>query len=164
MCFDGVPHPANISAHGVYSAVNQLCSFQILVLLLALSKSETPTLTAKVWLTDQERQCWDGFLQLCRRGNMQLHVPRSCTSIGFPSQVRDRRLLASDRRTNMTTTGAAAKTCIVGLGDPIVDVLVKVSSQEFDQLGLQRGGSVSLHQKDIDGLLEQVTDDGHRTK
>lgn len=64
----------------------------------------------------------------------------------------------------MTTTGAAAKTCIVGLGDPIVDVLVKVSSQEFDQLELQRGGSVSLHQKDIDGLLEQVTDDGHRTK
>jgi len=64
----------------------------------------------------------------------------------------------------MATGPSAAKTCIVGLGDPIVDVLVKVSSQSLDQLGLQRGGSVSLHKQQINELLEQVADDGHRTK
>ena len=64
----------------------------------------------------------------------------------------------------MATGPGSAKTCIVGLGDPIVDVLVKLTVQNFDQLGLQRGGSVSLHTSEIDELLEQVDDDGHRTR
>ena len=54
--------------------------------------------------------------------------------------------------------------CVVGLGDPVVDVLVKLSAHNFGQLGLQRGGSVSLHTNEIDDLLEQVADDGHRTR
>ena len=61
-------------------------------------------------------------------------------------------------------TNSAAKTSIVGLGDPIVDVLVRVSAGNFDQLGLQRGGSTSLRQCDMDSLLEQVEDDGRRAK
>ena len=82
----------------------------------------------------------------------------------LPSRNRDRRGHSSDRRISMATGPGAAKTCIVGLGDPIVDVLVKVSTQSLDQLGLQRGGSVSLHKQQISELLEQVADDGHRTK
>lgn len=62
----------------------------------------------------------------------------------------------------MATT--CAKSCIVGLGDPIVDVLVNVTAQNFDQLGLQRGGSVSLHNSEIVDLLQQVDDDGHRSR
>ena len=91
---------------------------------------------------------------------MQLILPHS---IGVPRQNRDNRGRGGDRRT-MSTSPSAAKTCIVGLGDPIVDVLVKLSAQNFDQLGLERGGSVSLHKHDIHELLEQVTDDGHRTR
>lgn len=64
----------------------------------------------------------------------------------------------------MTVVSRSAKTCIVGLGDPIVDVLVKLSARNFGQLGLQRGGSVSLPTSEIDDLLAQVTDDGHRTR
>lgn len=92
---------------------------------------------------------------------MQLVLP---DSISLPRRSQDRRLPGTDRRIRMATSPGAAKTCIVGLGDPIVDVLVKLSTQNFDQLGLERGGSVSLHKQEISDLLEQVADDGHRTK
>ena len=92
---------------------------------------------------------------------MQLALQTSCLSTAFPAWTRQRRV--SDQRL-MASSPGAAKTCIVGLGDPIVDVLVKLSAQNFDQLGLQRGGSVSLHTSEIDDLLEKVADDGHRTR
>lgn len=103
----------------------------------------------------------DGTSSLQRRGGMQLVLHSGCLSTSFPAWTRQRRV--SDQRL-MAANSGAAKTCIVGLGDPIVDVLVKLSAQNFDQLGLQRGGSVSLHTSEIDDLLEQVTDDGHRTR
>ena len=61
-------------------------------------------------------------------------------------------------------TNTAPKTSVVGLGDPIVDVLVRVSAGNFDQLGLQRGGSTSFRQCDMDSLLQQVEDGSHRAK
>lgn len=64
----------------------------------------------------------------------------------------------------MATAIGSAKTCVVGLGDPVMDILVKLSAQNFCQLGLQRGGSVSLHSSEIDDLLKQVADDGHRSR
>lgn len=64
----------------------------------------------------------------------------------------------------MSVNPRSAKTCIVGLGDPIVDVLVKLTARNFGQLGLQRGGSVSLPTSEIDDLLALVADDGHRTR
>ena len=91
---------------------------------------------------------------------MQLAVNKSCSSIGLCAATRKR---VSDHKV-MATGPGSAKTCIVGLGDPVVDVVVKVSAENFDQLGLQRGGSVPLHTSEIDDLLEQVDDDGHRTR
>ena len=88
-----------------------------------------------------------------------LHI--GLTSLGASLKTRDRKLLGCDQR---TMTNSAAKTSIVGLGDPIVDVLVRVSAGNFDQLGLQRGGSTSLRQCDMDSLLERVDDDGKRAK
>lgn len=90
---------------------------------------------------------------------MHLAVEKVCLSVGLRATTRKR---VSDHKV-MASPGSA-KTCIVGLGDPMVDVLVKLSTQSFDQLGLQRGGSVSLHTSEIDQLLEQVDDDGHRTR
>ena len=92
--------------------------------------------------------------------DMQIAVSNSYSSIGLCAATRKR---FSDHKV-MATGPASAKTCIVGLGDPVVDVLVKLSAQNFDQLGLQRGGSVSLHASEIDDLLEQVDNDGHRTR
>ena len=91
---------------------------------------------------------------------MQIAVSNSYPSIGLCAATRKR---FSDHKVMVTGPGSA-KTCIVGLGDPVVDVLVKLSAQNFDQLGLQRGGSVSLHASEIDDLLEQVDNDGHRTR
>ncbi|DBA91709.1 TPA: hypothetical protein ACH3X1_003306 [Trebouxia sp. C0004] len=91
---------------------------------------------------------------------MQLALSQRLTS---PSRSRDRSGRSVDRRISMATGPGAARTCIVGLGDPVVDVLVKVSSKNLEQLGLQCGGSVSLHKQQINELLKQVADDGHRT-
>lgn len=92
---------------------------------------------------------------------MQLALQISCLSATHSALARKR--TGTDHRLMAAGTGAA-KTCIVGLGDPIVDVLVKLSAQNFDQLGLERGGSVSLHMSEVDDLLGQVADDGHRTR
>ena len=91
---------------------------------------------------------------------MQLAVNKRCLCIVLRATTPKR---LSDHKV-MATGPGSAKTCIVGLGDPVVDVLVKLSAQNFEQLGLQRGGSVSLHTSQIDQLLEQVNDDGHRTR
>lgn len=90
---------------------------------------------------------------------MQVVLQTRLNSIGAWPQSRDRSF--GDRR---VMTSNAARTSIVGLGDPIVDVLVRLSARNFDQLGLQRGGSTSLQQCELDALLEDVEDDGHRAK
>ena len=53
---------------------------------------------------------------------------------------------------------------VVGLGDPIVDVLVPVSHAEFDELGLQRGGSTPLNSDSINRLMSQLPQDAPRNK
>lgn len=55
-------------------------------------------------------------------------------------------------------------TSVVGLGDPIVDVLVPLSHANFDDLGLQRGGSTPLDTESISQLLSQIPDDTFRNK
>lgn len=45
---------------------------------------------------------------------------------------------------------------VVGLGDPIMDVLIPLSHGSFDKLGLQRGGSTPLDSEAITQLLEQI--------
>ena len=92
---------------------------------------------------------------------MQLSLHRNCLSTVGPVRLVKRRVCDQQL---MAAGPGPAKTCIVGLGDPIVDILVRVSARNFDQLGLERGGSVSLPTSEIDDLLEQVADDGHRTR
>ena len=53
---------------------------------------------------------------------------------------------------------------VVGLGDPIVDVLVPVSHADFDELGLQRGGSTPLDSDSINRLMSQLPEDAPRNK
>lgn len=53
---------------------------------------------------------------------------------------------------------------VVGLGDPIVDVLVPVSHADFDELGLQRGGSTPLDSDSIKRLMSQLPEDAPRNK
>lgn len=53
---------------------------------------------------------------------------------------------------------------VVGLGDPIVDVLISLSHASFDQLGLERGGSTPLDSEAITQLLDQIPEDTPRDK
>ena len=53
---------------------------------------------------------------------------------------------------------------VVGLGDPVVDVLISLSHASFDQLGLERGGSTPLDSQAITHLLDQIPEDTPRDK
>lgn len=53
---------------------------------------------------------------------------------------------------------------VVGLGDPVVDVLISLSHASFDQLGLERGGSTPLDSEAITQLLDQIPEDTPRDK
>lgn len=53
---------------------------------------------------------------------------------------------------------------IVGLGDPIVDVLIPLSHDSFDKLRLQCGGSTPLDSESMAQLLSKIPHDAPRNR
>ena len=66
--------------------------------------------------------------------------------------------------TLVCTQSTSTMPTIVGLGDPIVDVIIPLSHASFDQLGLQPGGSTPLDSEAITLLLTQIPEDTPRNE
>ena len=86
-----------------------------------------------------------------------------CLKVGFRDRDRDKvyALPAHSHPAEIPFSGCSAMDgacCIVGLGDPVMDVVVRVAPEFLSSITQQPGGCIPVDSSEMDALLRSCTE------